>query len=385
MKKIPFGIVAAIAVVAIIIMYTLMKSNSPAPVSTLTPVADQKTALFAGGCFWCVEADFEKMQGIVSVTSGYSGGTNDHPTYENYAEGGHREGVEVTYDPTKTTYRDLVEHIIRYSDPTDAGGAFNDRGAQYAPAIYYETDEEKSIAETVIREIDAEGAYAKPLAIAVLPRTKFWSAEEYHQDYAKKNPLRYEFYRRASGRDSFIEQHIEKPLMNTGANTDHSSDDTVSPSRSISSGHWTSSRKPSDKDLQTMLSPLQYKVTQKEGTEPPFDNEYADNKAIGLYVDIVSGEPLFSSRDKYDSGTGWPSFVKPLSPESVTLHEEPGWFSKRTEVRSHDADSHLGHVFDDGPTDRGGKRYCMNSAALRFIPKEDLERQGYGKYATLFE
>ena len=344
------------------------------PMSNIPASGEVKTALFAGGCFWCVEADFEKLTGITGVVSGYAGGASENPTYKNYAEGGHREVVEVTYDPAKTTYASLVEHIIRYSDPTDATGSFHDRGSQYTPAIYYDTDEEKLIAQEIIKKIDVEGVYSKPIAIVVVPRVKFWPAEEYHQDYSKKNPLRYKFYRGGSGRDAFIDQHkgasVPAPMpadTTTGAL------------------HFEQYQRPSDETLKQTLSPLQYKVTQQEGTEPSFDNEYNANKADGIYVDRVSGEPLFSSHDKYDSGTGWPSFVKPIHDTDVTLHEDDGFFSKRVEVRSRYADSHLGHVFEDGPKDRGGKRYCMNSAALRFIPKEEMSAKGYASYLTLFQ
>lgn len=336
---------------------------------------NMKTAMFAGGCFWCVEADFEKLTGISKVVSGYAGGNIENPTYENYAEGGHREVVEVTYDPSQTSYESLVEHILLYSDPTDATGSFRDRGKQYAPAIYYETEKEKRVAQEAIKRIDAQGIYDKPITIEVLPRTKFWTAEEYHQDYAKKNPLRYRLYRGQSGRDSFIKEHKDKK---------HSL--PLQPEKD-DSGNVTFEkyRKPSDKILKEHLSPLEYDVTQENGTELPFANEYDSNKADGIYVDRVSGEPLFSSRDKYDSGTGWPSFVKPLVQDDVVLREDNTLFTKRTEVRSRHADSHLGHVFDDGPKDRGGKRYCMNSAALLFIPKEEMQEKGYGKYLPLFE
>lgn len=337
-----------------------------------------KTAIFAGGCFWCVEADFEKLKGIMKVASGYAGGNTEYPTYDDYAEGGHREVVEVTYDPSRTTYRDLVDHILLYGDPTDAGGSFNDRGSQYASAVYYATDEEETIAREAIARLAADKVYDKPIVTEVLPRPKFWPAEEYHQGYARKNPLRYGLYRAASGRDKFIREHVGKMK--------ESMSESFSQTPRDASGNldFEGYRKPSDDVLRETLSPLQYKVTQKEGTEPPFANEYDRNKAEGIYVDRVSGEPLFSSKDKYDSGTGWPSFVKPIMSDAVTLHEDKGLFSTRTQVRSRHADSHLGHVFDDGPRDRGGKRYCMNSVALLFIPKEELAEKGYGKYLALF-
>lgn len=375
--------VCAIAVVAVIASLAMSrdKANEDTTVSRDGSVLTEntKTAVFGGGCFWCVEADFEKVPGVLGAVSGYSGGSAKYPTYEDYTQGGHREVVEVTYDPLRVSYADLVDHIVRYSDASDAEGSFRDRGKQYAPAVYYDTEEEKSIAYSVIAKTDAEGIYDKPINIAVLPRAEFWPAEEYHQDYAKKNPIRYEFYRNASGRDVFIEKHKRKGLETASVPAVSESKDT---SGKIDFRNF---RKPSDDVLRSSLSPLSYEVTQQDGTEKPFDNEYDTNKAEGVYVDRVSGEPLFSSRDKYDSGTGWPSFVKPIEADAVTLREDDTFFSKRTEVRSRYADSHLGHVFDDGPRDRGGKRYCMNSAALLFIPKESMADKGYGDYLYLFE
>ncbi len=286
-------------------------------------VVTDSTAIFAGGCFWCVEADFEKLRGVGDVVSGYAGGTTANPTYENYAAGGHREVVKVPYDATKINYRKLVEHILTHADPNDTTGSFVDRGVEYSSAIYFGNKDEEAIAREV----------AKGLPIPILPRPEFYSAEEYHQDYYKKNPTKYQFYRDRSGRDEYIKK---------------------------ASG----------------LTALQYHVVKENGTEKPFDNEYWDNKREGIYVDIVSGEVLFSSKDKYDSGTGWPSFTKPISEKAVTLHEDNTLFTKRTEVRSKIADSHLGHVFNDGPN--GGERWCMNSAAMRFVPKEDMEKEGYG-------
>ncbi|KKP57290.1 MAG: Peptide methionine sulfoxide reductase [Candidatus Moranbacteria bacterium GW2011_GWF1_34_10] len=338
-----------------------------------------KTAIFAGGCFWCVEADFEKLKGISNVISGYSGGHTSNPNYQNYAQGGHREVVEVTYDPKETTYRNLVEHIILYSDPTDAGGSFGDRGVQYAPAIYYENEEEKNIAHMVIDEVNAKKIYDKSIVISVLPRMEFWPAEEYHQDYYKNNPIRYNIYKKASGRESFVKKHNQK-----ASEKGIFSQDTL-PVAMPENLDFKDYQKPPKEILQKKLTPLEYEVTQEKGTEKPFENEYNANKAEGIYVDRISGEVLFSSRDKYDSGTGWPSFTQPVLSENVTLHKDKKLLSNRIEVRSRYGDSHLGHIFDDGPKDKGGKRYCMNSASLLFIPKEEMEMKGYGKYLYLFK
>lgn len=340
-----------------------------------------KKAQFAGGCFWCVEADYEKVPGVTDVVSGYAGGTSKNPTYEDYGKGGHREVVEVTYDANTVSYADLVEYLIRHADVTDPDGSFYDRGYKYSPAIFYADEAERETAEKIVADFDARGVYDKPIAAPVEPIATFWPAEEYHQDYYKKNPIRYTYYRNSSGRDAFIKENwSDQPPQIIG------SDDLADHIARVDmlQKKWENYEKPDEETLRADLSDMEYKVTQKEGTEPPFQNEYYDNKAEGLYVDIVSGEPLFSSRDKFDSGTGWPSFTKPISPNVVTEHVDRKLILARTEIRSKYADSHLGHVFNDAPKELGGIRYCMNSASLRFVAKEDMEEEGYGEYLFLF-
>jgi peptide methionine sulfoxide reductase msrA/msrB len=306
--------------------------------------------------------------------SGFFGGTTPNPTYENH--GDHREGVLVYFNNASTSYPKLLVNYWKHIDPTQADGQFADIGPSYKTAIYYFNDEQKRLADETKKILEDSKKFGdEKIAVEILDGNAFtfYPAEEYHQDYAEKNPVRYEYFKKGSGRAKFIHDNWDG---------DKTFEQFLNQSSEKS---WLSFDKNTKQEKIKELTPIQKKVTQEEGTESPFANEYNKNYEPGIYVDIVSGEPLFSSTDKYDSGTGWPSFVKPINDAAVNLKTDYWLVYPRTEVRSKIANSHLGHVFDDGPSERGGKRYCMNSAALRFIPLADMQSAGYGDYVNMIK
>ena len=397
--------------------------------------------VLAGGCFWCTESEYNHRDGVKSAISGYTDTNKDNPTYEEISNQSAtvvdsngskriekvtgREAVLIYYDKDKIKLENILDIYWKHIDPTDAGGSFADRGHQYTSAIYYFDDTQK---DTILKSRDTVQKYInespkfdkeksnntttnksiinyKKIVTEILPYKNFFPAESYHQDYSDKNPVRYEYYRNGSGRNEFIKLHwpngtienksVDSSLLNPASTTN----------KINSSANWHNFSQADKEKRLKELTAIQYKVTQENGTERAFSSTYeaknntnkSDNDnylhknsagyatPAGIYVDIVSGEPLFLSTDKFDSGTGWPSFVRPVSISSIALHEDKGFFSSRTEVRSSIADSHLGHVFNDGPKDRGGQRYCMNGAALDFIPFADMEKKGYGEYVKLIK
>jgi len=323
---------------------------------------EQDVAYFAGWCFWCMEGIFEAQDGISQAIAWYIWGSKETAVYSQVGtwDTQHREGVHVIYDPNIIDYAKLVELFWTQIDPTDAWGQFADRGFQYTTAIFYSNEEEKKIAENSKKSLEDSWKFDSKIATLILPTTEFYRAEEYHQDYYKKSSLRYKLYKKWSGREGFIEENWTKRIKELNEKTY------------------------SDVALKERLTPLQYDVTQNGATERAFKNEYWDNKEAGIYVDIIDGTPLYSSLDKFDSGTGWPSFTKWINEDHLTTHTDTRFFMTRTEVRSTSSDAHLGHIFPDAPAELWGIRHCINSAALRFVPLSSLEEEGYEEYLEMF-
>lgn len=327
-------------------------------------------ATFAGGCFWCLEADLLHLPGILSATSGYTGGDEETPTYDEVCQGdtGHFEAVQARFDPALVDYRALVDWFWRRIDPTNADGQFCDHGPQYRPAVFFHDAGQEREALASKAALESLNLLPRPNAVQILPAEDFHPAELHHQEYSAKNPRRYQLYRMGCGRDATLARlwggEVADPLFAYVPRLPKGA--------------------PPEPELRKLLSPEAYRIAREDGTEPPFQNElYAEHRR-GLYVDPVSGAPLFASMHKYDSGTGWPSFTRPLMPGNIVTRTDRKLLLPRTEVRAWHSGNHLGHVFDDGPREAGGLRYCLNSAALRFIPAPELAAAGYPLYSRLF-
>ncbi|MDU8924246.1 peptide-methionine (R)-S-oxide reductase MsrB [Pasteurellaceae bacterium LIM206] len=316
---------------------------------TMKSPENLKQIYLAGGCFWGLEAYMERIYGVENAESGYANGRSEKTSYAMIGITDHAETVKITYDSNKISLDKLLKYYFQVVDPTSVNKQGNDRGRQYRTGIYYQNEADKTIALDEIKE--QQKKYKDPIRVEVEPLRNYTAAEEYHQDYLSKNPNGY-CHIDLTQADNIIIDEKDYPKL-------------------------------SDEELKAKLTPLQYSVTQKKNTEISFSNEYWDNHAPGIYVDITTGEPLFSSRDKYDSGCGWPSFTKPITKDVVTYAEDRSFNMLRTEVLSRSGKAHLGHVFDDGPKDKGGLRYCINSAAIRFIPLEKMEQEHYGYLINL--
>ena len=323
----------------------------------------QSEIYFAGGCFWGVEEYFSRIPGVQETSVGYANGRTDNPDYRSVCRGhtGHAETVRVQYNPHQVSLATLVRHFFKIIDPVSINRQGNDIGSQYRTGIYYVKAEERNELAPLL--VEEQAKYSQPLAVELLPLKSFWKAEEYHQKYLKKNPGGY--------------CHVDfSSLDGIGSDGRSGESEALSPSRY---------GKPSDEELRRILSAEEYRVTQQSGTERAFTGRFWDHWEAGLYVDAATGEPLFSSADKFDSGCGWPSFCRPVDEEVLRVRPDTSHGMRRVEVRSRCGDSHLGHVFNDGPQELGGLRYCINSAALRFIPYEKMEEAGYGELMPLIK
>ena len=333
---------------------------------------DLEKIYLAGGCFWGVEEYFSRIPGVMDSKSGYANGNIENPTYRQVCSGStnHTETVEVTYDPEEVSLDVLLTQFFKIIDPLSINRQGNDVGNQYRTGIYYIKESDLPVIKGIYQEVSEK--YKKPLAVEILPLKNFYMAEDYHQDYLKKHPNGYCHISFDSLKD------LDKDMLNESApkKDDNGLINSLDPSR------YT---KPSKEELKYKLTKEEYAVTQEAATEMAFSGRFWQNHARGLYVDVATGEPLFLSSNKFESGTGWPSFTKPVDPDVVREHKDFSYGMMRTEVWSRVGNSHLGHVFADGPRNLGGLRYCINSAALRFIPESEMAKEGYGDLLPLLD
>lgn len=354
--------------------------KNESPKEAMDPPEEQISAgpqviTLAGGCFWCTEAQFQEKKGVLDAVSGFTGGDAETASYLIVSKGTtrHREAVQVTYDPKIISTEEILDTYWSHIDPTNTEGQFADRGFQYTTAILYHDDAQKTAALDSKARLEKSGLFSKPIATEILSFKNFFKAEEYHQDYYKKAADHFKLYKAASGRAGFVEENWAKEAAIQFLRSEQAA-------KEKDSYNYTDAE---IAELLKNLDPLAYHVVAENGTESPFNNAYWNNKADGVYVDVVTGKPLFSSTHKYDSGTGWPSFWRTIDDDSVTMHKDNSLSTTRTEIRSDSG--HVGHVFNDGPVSEGGRRFCTNSASLKFVPKAEMRAKGYGEYLYLFE
>lgn len=311
----------------------------------------REIAILAGGCFWCMVKPFTSYEGVEKVVSGYIGGHKENPTYKEVCSGGtgHYEAVEITFDNEKIKFKEILDIFWKQIDPQDENGQFADRGSQYKTAIFYTSDKQKEEAQVSKKRIEDLYFNGKEIATGILEASHFYPAEDYHQNYCKTNSKHYSVYYKNSGRYNFVKAKWDRN------NSDRN-------------------------NLRKILKDIEFEVTQNDMTEVPFENEYFDKFDKGIYVDLVDGRPLFSSSDKFDSGCGWPAFSKPIEDTALMERADYSFGMERTEVRSLGSNCHLGHVFNDNPNSDNGLRYCINSAAIKFIPYDKMEECGYSEY-----